>query len=63
MTNSKSLVELGIEDIQGLGPTTARQMKESGITSVMELATTMPELLTTDLGGSKETAAIFIMAA
>jgi DNA repair protein RadA len=63
MTNSKSVVELEIEDIEGVGPTTARKMKEAGITSVMELATTVPEELAGDLGGSKETAATFIMAA
>src|SRR5215208_5925272 len=48
---------------QGIGPTTARKMKEAGISSVMELATAIPEELATDLGGSKETAATFIMAA
>jgi DNA repair protein RadA len=63
MTNSKNAVELEIEDIEGVGPTTARKMKEAGITSVMELATTVPEELASDLGGSKETAATFIMAA
>lgn len=63
MTNSKNVVELEIEDIEGVGPTTARKMKEAGISSVMELATIVPEELASDLGGSKETAAAFIMAA
>jgi DNA repair protein RadA len=56
-------VELEIEDIEGVGPTTARKMKEAGISSVMELATAVAEELASDLGGSKETAATFIMAA
>src|ERR687887_2779476 len=64
MTNTtRNVTELEIEDIEGIGPTTARKMKEAGIRSVMELATAIPEELPTDLGGSKETAAIFIMAA
>jgi len=63
MTNPRNVVELEIEDIEGVGPTTARKMKEAGISSVMELATTVPDELATDLGGSKETAASFIIAA
>jgi DNA repair protein RadA len=63
MTNSRNVAELEIEDIEGVGPTTARKMKEAGISSVMELATAVPEELSSDLGGSKETAATFIMAA
>ncbi len=63
MTNPRNVVELEIEDIEGVGPTTARKMKEAGISSVMELATTVPDELASDLGGSKETAASFIIAA
>lgn len=63
MTDSKNVVEIEIQDIEGVGPTTARKMKEAGISSVMELATAVPEELAADLGGSKETAATFIMAA
>jgi DNA repair protein RadA len=60
---SRNVAELEIGNIEGIGPTTARKMKEAGISSVMELATAIPEELATDLGGSKETAATFIMAA
>jgi DNA repair protein RadA len=64
MANSaRNVAELEIEDIEGVGPTTARKMKEAGISSVMELATAVADELATDLGGSKETAATFIMAA
>lgn len=63
MTEIRNVVELEIEDIEGVGPTTARKMKEAGITSVMELATAVAEELASDLGGSKETASTFIMAA
>jgi DNA repair protein RadA len=63
MADTRNVVELEIEDIEGVGPTTARKMKEAGITSVMELATAVAEELAADLGGSKETASTFIMAA
>ncbi len=63
MTESKNIVELEIEDIEGVGPTTARKMKEAGISSVMELATSVADELAADLGGSKEAASNFIMAA
>lgn len=57
------MTELEIEDIEGVGPTNALKMKEAGISSVMELATAVADELATDLGGSKDTAASFIMAA
>src|SRR5687767_15973247 len=51
---SRNVAELEIEDIEGIGPTTARKMKEAGISSVMELATAVSEELATDLGRSEE---------
>jgi DNA repair protein RadA len=61
--SSKNVTELEIEDIEGVGPTTARKMREAGISSVMELATAVADELAGDLGGSKEAATNFIMAA
>jgi DNA repair protein RadA len=61
--SSKNVTELEIEDIEGVGPTTARKMREAGISSVMELATAVADELSSDLGGSKENATNFIMAA
>ena len=58
-----NILELEIEDIEGIGPTTAKKMREAGVNSVMELATAVPDELCADIGGSKETAATFIMAA
>jgi len=63
MTESKNATELEIEDLEGVGPTTARKMREAGISSVMELATTVADELAADLGGSKDAATNFIMAA
>ena len=62
------ILDLEIQDIDGVGPTTAMKLKESGsvsagIVSVMELAVTSAEELSVDLNSSKESAAAFIMSA
>lgn len=56
-------VDLEIQDIEGVGPTTARKLKEAGIVSVMDLAVASADELAVDINSSKETAATFIMAA
>src|ERR671932_589590 len=58
-----STVELDIQDIEGIGPTTAKKLKEAGIVSVMDLAVTTAEELAVDINASKESAAAFIIAA
>src|SRR5919197_1047856 len=58
-----STIELEIQDIEGIGPTTARKLKEAGIVSVMDLAVTTAEELAVDINASKESAAAFIIAA
>ena len=55
--------DLEIQDIQGIGPTTAKKLKEAGILSVMDLAVTSADELAVDINASKESAATFIMAA
>ena len=55
--------DLEIQDIEGIGPTTAKKLKEAGIVSVMDLAVASAEELAVDINASKETAASFIMAA
>jgi DNA repair protein RadA len=50
-------------DIQGIGPTIAKKLKEAGIVSVMDLAVTIADELVVDINASKESAAAFIMAA
>src|ERR687897_584905 len=60
---SPTVVDIEIQDIEGVGPTTARKLKEAGIVSVMDLAVATAEDLSVDLNSSKETAATFIMAA
>ena len=58
-----STVELDIQDIEGIGPTTAKKLKEAGIVSVMDLAVTSAEELAIDINASKESAAAFVIAA
>jgi DNA repair protein RadA len=55
--------DLEIQDIEGIGPTTAKKLKEAGIVSVMDIAVASAEELAVDINASKETAASFIMAA
>src|ERR671935_3081670 len=58
-----STVELDIQDIEGIGPTTAKKLKEAGIVSVMDLAVATAEELAVDINSSKDSTASFIMAA
>ena len=60
---SSDIVNLEIQDIEGIGPTTAKKLKEAGIVSVMDLAVTSADELAVDINASKESAAAFIMAA
>jgi DNA repair protein RadA len=46
--------DLEIQDIQGIGPTTAKKLKEAGIVSVMDLAVTSADELAVDINASKE---------
>ena len=57
------LTALEIQDIEGIGPTTAKKLREAGIFSVMDLAVAGVEDLAVDINASKESAASFIMAA
>ena len=55
--------DLEIQDIEGIGPTTAKKLKEAGIVSVMDIAVASAEELAVDINASKETSASFIIAA
>jgi DNA repair protein RadA len=56
-------VDLELQDVEGIGPTIERKLKEADITSVMELAVANAEQLAVDINSSKDSAAAFIMAA
>src|SRR5438128_1185808 len=56
------ILDLKIEDIEGIGPTTARKLKEAGIVSPMDLAVASAEELAERINTSKESAASFIIS-
>lgn len=58
-----SVLDLELGDLEGVGPTTARKLREAGIGSVIQLATISADELATEIGGTKEAAGNFIMAA
>ena len=51
--------DLEIQDIQGIGPTTAKKLKEAGIVSVMDLAVTSADALAVDINASKESVRLY----
>jgi DNA repair protein RadA len=57
------ILDLEIRNTEGVGPTTAKKLKEAWIVSVMALAVTSSEDLSVDLNSSKESVAAFIIAA
>ena len=50
-------LDLEIQDIEGIGPTTAKKLKEAGIISVMDLAVTSADELAVEINASKDSAA------
>src|ERR687898_196915 len=58
-----AIIDLDIQDIEGIGPTTAKKLKDAGIVSVMDLAVASAEELSESINATKETAASFIISA
>jgi DNA repair protein RadA len=56
-------LDLEIHDIEGIGPSTTKKLREAGILSVMDLAVAGVEDLAVDINSTKDSAASFIMAA
>lgn len=63
LQTSPPIVDLEINDIEGIGPTTTKKLKEAGIVSVMDLAVASAEELAIDINSSKESAATFVIGA
>ncbi|HKO64343.1 MAG TPA: helix-hairpin-helix domain-containing protein, partial [Candidatus Nitrosocosmicus sp.] len=55
--------DLDIQDIPGIGPTTAKKLRDAGVLTVMDLAVASSEELSVEINSSKESAAAFIIAA
>jgi DNA repair protein RadA len=62
-STGSELLDLEIQDIEGIGPSTAKKLREAGIFSVMDLAVAGVEDLAVDINSTKDSAASFIMAA
>src|SRR5947209_13708877 len=56
------VLDLEIQDIEGIGPTTAKKLKEAGIVSPLDLAVASAEELAERINTSKESAASFIIS-
>ena len=54
-------LDLEIQEIQGIGPTTVRKLKEAGIVTVMDLAVSRADKLAVHINASKESTAALIM--
>lgn len=59
----RSILDLELEDLEGVGPARAKKMREAGIGSVIQLATTSAEELAIETGWDKDAAASVIMSA
>ena len=57
------ILDLEVQDIEGIGPTTAKKLKDAGIVSPMDLAVASVEEIAMDINISKETAATFVIEA
>jgi Helix-hairpin-helix domain len=56
-------LDLEIQEIQGIGPTTARKLKEAGIFTVTDLAVSHADELAVHINASKKSTAALVMAA
>ena len=62
-TISAIIDDLDIQDVPGIGPTTAKKLRDGGVLTVMDLAVASSEELSVEINSSKESAAAFIIAA
>lgn len=58
-----SLIDLGLENIKGIGPKTREKLKAVGVESLLDLAAALPKELEESLGGTEEKAAALITSA
>jgi len=60
--NVESVIDLEIADVEGIGPTTSKKLKEAGYISVMDLAVASSDELAEQTNLTKESAATIIIA-
>jgi DNA repair protein RadA len=59
----RTLLDLTLKDLDGVGPATERKLREAGIESVLDLAAALPDEVAQTLGGSRENACALIYLA
>jgi DNA repair protein RadA len=58
---TSDIISIEIQDIEGIGLTTAKKLKEADIVSVMDLAVTSADELAVDINASTESAATTLL--
>ena len=60
---SETILEVGLDNIKGIGPKTTQKLIDGGIDSVLGLAVALPKEIEEILGGKEESASKLIMSA
>ncbi len=60
---SQDVVDLQLDELEGIGPVTLRKLNDAGIDSVLQLAVAIPDELMDDIGGSRESTSELITRA
>lgn len=60
---TETVLDLTLEDLDGVGPATEKKLRDAGIESVLELAVALPDEALEAIGGSKENASALIFVA
>jgi DNA repair protein RadA len=60
---AETLLDMELRDLDGIGPTTEKKLRDAGIESVLDLAAALPDEVAQATGGSKENACALIFVA
>ncbi|MCH8329878.1 MAG: DNA repair and recombination protein RadA, partial [Bacteroidetes bacterium] len=57
------MIDLRLDDLEGIGPVTMKKLNEAGIDSVLQLAVAIPDELMDEIGGTRESTSELITKA
>ncbi len=60
---SVTVFDMELHDLEGIGPSTEKKLKDAGIESVLDLAVALPDEVADKIGGAKENASAMIFVA
>ena len=60
---AQTVLDLELQNLEGVGPSTEKKLREAGVESVLDLAVSLPDELSDKIGGSKENASAMIFIA